>query len=198
MNLRNLLLLIVVAVIVWQCRGTESVSLGPGVKVAEAPGQVALNNADSFEHEDYTVTPLADFTMQAKVLSREDYMLDRESDLSPIDLALGWQQMSDESVLSDIEISQSGRWYRWRVEQFPIPRRAIETQSANMHMVPADDFIASKLDDVITGQIISLEGQLIKAEAADGWRWQSSLSREDTGASACELIYVTDLQIIAP
>ncbi len=67
-----------------------------------------------------------------------------------------------------------------------------------MHMVPADDFIASKLDDVVAGQVISLEGQLIKAEAADGWRWQSSLSREDTGASACELIYVTDLQIIAP
>lgn len=198
MSLRNLLLLIVVAVIVWQCQGAETVSLGPGVKVAEAPRQSALNNADSFEHEDYKVTPLADFTMQAKVLSRESYMLDRESDLSPIDLALGWQQMSDESVLSDIEISQSGRWYRWRVEQFPIPRRAIETQSANMHMVPADDFIASKLDDVVVGQIISLEGQLIKAEAADGWRWQSSLSREDTGASACELIYVTDLQIIAP
>lgn len=198
MNLRNLLLLIAVAVIVWQCRGAEPVSLGPGVKVAEAPGQVLLNNADSFEHADYTVTPLADFTIQAKVLSRKDYMLDRESDLSPTDLALGWQQMSDESVLSDIEISQSGRWYRWRVEQFPIPRRAIETQSANMHMVPADDFIASKLDDVVAGQIISLEGQLIKAEAADGWRWQSSLSREDTGASACELIYVTDLQIIAP
>lgn len=198
MSLRNLLLLIVVAVIVWQCQGAETVSLGPGVKVAEAPTQSSLNNADSFEHEDYKVTPLADFTMQAKVLSREDYMLDRESDLSPIDLALGWQQMSDESILSDIEISQSGRWYRWRVEQFPIPRQAIETQSANMHMVPADDFITSKLDDVVAGQIISLEGKLIKAEAADGWRWQSSLSREDTGASACELIYVTDLKIIAP
>lgn len=198
MSLRNLLLLLLIAVIVWQCQGAETVSLGPGVKVAEAPRQSSLNNADSFEHEDYKVTPLADFTMQAKVLSRENYMLDRESDLSPIDLALGWQQMSDESVLSDIEISQSGRWYRWRVKQFPIPKRAIETQSANMHMVPADDFIASKLDDVVAGQIIRLEGQLIKAEATDGWRWQSSLSREDTGASACELIYVTDLQIIAP
>ncbi len=198
MSLRNLLFLLLIAVIVWQCQSTKTVSLGPGVKVAEAPRQSSLNNADSFEHEDYKVTPLADFSMQAKVLSREDYMLDRESDLSPIDLALGWQQMSDESVLSDIEISQSGRWYRWRVEQFPIPRRAIETQSANMHMVPADDFIASKLDDVVAGQIISLEGQLIKAEAVDGWRWRSSLSREDTGASACELIYVTDLQIIAP
>lgn len=198
MSLRNLLLLVLVAVIVWQCQGAEKVSLGPGVKVAEAPRQSFLNNADSFEHENYKVTPLADFTMRAKVLSREDYMLDRESELSPIDLALGWQQMSDESVLSDIEISQSGRWYRWRVKQFPIPRRAIETQSANMHMVPADDIIASKLDDVVAGQIISLEGQLIKAEATDGWRWQSSLSREDTGANACELIYVTDLHIIAP
>jgi hypothetical protein len=174
------------------------VTLGAGVKVPAAPEQAAISSGETFEFNDYLITPLADFSLEAKVLSREDYFLDRESDLAPTDLALGWQQMSDESVLSQIDISQSGRWYHWRVEDFPIPRKAIETQSANMHMVPADEHVAVMLDMVKPGQLIKLEGQLILAESYDGWRWKSSLSREDTGASACELVYVTALEILSP
>jgi hypothetical protein len=67
-----------------------------------------------------------------------------------------------------------------------------------MHMVPADDHVAAMLDMVQPGQIISVQGQLILAEGFDGWRWQSSLTREDTGARACELVYVTALNIITP
>ncbi|WP_297809785.1 hypothetical protein [uncultured Methylophaga sp.] len=195
---RNLLFLILIAVFVWQCRAAETVSLGPGVKVEQPPRQTPIDNGEDFAHSQYLITPLADIEMKAKVLSREDYMLDRESELAPTDLALGWQQMSDESVLAQIGISQSGRWYRWRVDEFPIPRRAIETQSANMHMVPANEQVAAMLDNVRSGQIISLQGQLIRAQASDGWRWQSSLTREDTGDNACELVYVTALEIVSP
>ncbi|MTI63620.1 hypothetical protein [Methylophaga sp.] len=198
MNLRNLIFLLLIGMFVWQCRAAETVTLGAGVKVPAAPEQAAISSAETFEFNDYLITPLADFSLEAKVLSREDYFLDRESDLAPTDLALGWQQMSDESVLSQIDISQSGRWYHWRVEDFPIPRKAIETQSANMHMVPADEHVAVMLDMVKPGQLIKLEGQLILAESYDGWRWKSSLSREDTGASACELVYVTALEILSP
>jgi hypothetical protein len=195
---RNLLFLVLIAVFVWQCRAAETVSLGPGVKVEQPPRQTSIDGVEDFEHSQYLITPLADFEMKAKVLSREDYMLDRESELAPTDLALGWQQMSDESVLAQIDINQSGRWYRWHVRDFPIPRRAIETQSANMHIVPANDQVAAILDSVRAGQIISLQGQLIRAQASDGWRWQSSLTREDTGANACELVYVTALEIVSP
>lgn len=198
MSLRNLVFIALIAIAVWQCRAAETVTLGSGVKVDTAPVQTRINNADAFEFNDYLITPLADFTLQAKVLSKENYWLDRESDLAPTDLALGWQQMSDESVLANIAIRQSGRWYRWRVEQFPIPRREIETQSANMHIVPADENVATMLDRVKPGQIINLEGQLIKVKSNDGWHWQSSLSREDTGKGACELIYVTALDIQQP
>lgn len=198
MSLRNLTFLLLIGLFVWQCRAAETVTLGPGIKVPATPEQTAISSGETFEFNDYLITPLADFSLEAKVLSREDYFLDRESDLAPTDLALGWQQMSDESVLSQIDISQSGRWYHWRVEDFPIPRKAIETQSANMHMVPADEHVAVMLELVKPGQLISLEGQLIRAQSYDGWRWQSSLSREDTGASACELVYVTSLEILPP
>ena len=56
----------------------------------------------------------------------------------PSHLALGWQQMSDSAVLDHIEVSQSNRFYSWSVRRFPIPRRAIEIESADMHLIPAD------------------------------------------------------------
>lgn len=199
MSWHKLFFLILIGAMVWQCRAAETISAGAaGITAPEAPKQIALNNAETFEFNDYLLTPLADFSVKAKVLSREDYFLDRESELAPTDLALGWQQMSDEAVLSRINITQSGRWYRWQVKEFPIPRRAIETQSANMHMIAADEDIAAMLDLVQPGQLIHFEGQLVRVEGYDGWHWQSSLSRDDTGAQACELVYVTALEILSP
>jgi hypothetical protein len=199
MSLIKLILIAVFAFFAFkQCQSSGEVTLGPGIKAQSAPTQTALENAEPFRFDEYVITPLADFSIEAKVLAREDYWLGRESDLSPTDLALGWQKMSDESVLSQIDISQSGRWYRWRVQQFPIPRREIETQSANMHFVPANDAVESVLSRVKQGEVIQARGYLIQVQADDGWSWRSSTSRQDTGNGACELIYVTELEIRQP
>ena len=98
-------------------------------------------------------------------------------------------------MLARIDISQSGRFYFWRTDDFPIPREEIETHSANMHMVPADKLIERQLEQVRPGQVVTISGQLIEAQASDGWRWRSSLTREDTGNGACELVLVKSLSV---
>jgi len=193
----RLLVILLAALLVWQFLFRhESVELGPGVLAADEPVQAKLDSADSFELEGYRITPLAEFRIRAKVLSRETYSMGNESDLSPLDLALGWGRMSDEEVLRDIEISQSGRWYRWRTQSFPIPRREIETHSANMHIIPADENTEDLIEDIHQGQIVDLSGFLVRADADDGWRWVSSLTRDDTGARSCELFYVKRVRTI--
>ena len=59
-----------------------------------------------------------------------------------------------------------------------------------MHMVPASREVERALKSVRPGQEVALSGYLIEARAPDGWRWRSSLTREDTGAGACELVWV--------
>ena len=81
------------------------------------------------------------------------------------------------------------------MDEFPIPRREIETQSANMHMIPADDAIASTLKSIKSGQVVKIKGFLVRADAKDGWHWKSSLTREDTGNGACELVYVKAITV---
>lgn len=195
--MKRVLLIVIIAAAAWQWMEDDAVTLGAGVKVTESPMQHNLQQQASFDFKGYQITPLAEFQLKAKVLAKKDYSMGRESDLSPVDLALGWGEMSDEAVLASIDISQSGRWYRWRVQEFPIPRKAIETQSANMHMIPANDLVENMLDIVKQGQLIELGGYLIRADANDGWYWQSSLTRNDTGAHACEVIYVDSFQIVA-
>ena len=129
------------------------------------------------------------------MLSREDYTFGTEAELSPTDLAVGWGPMSDEAILKKINISQGNRFYYWRVDSFPIPQRQIETHSTNMHIIPANDSVKRQLSKVRQGQLVKIKGLLVEAKRADGWNWRSSLSREDTGNGACELMYVTDLYI---
>ena len=89
------------------------------------------------------------------------------------------------------------RWYRWRAQQLPIPLRSVQTHSANMHMVPANQLIADRLNDIREGDLIELSGQLIRADAPDGWRWISSLTRNDTGDGSCELVLVEDVRVVS-
>ena len=156
---------------------------------APAVGVTASLNHD-WNAYGYNITALEKFTFEARVLGTEHYSMDREADLAPVDLALGWGPMANPTVIEQVKISQSNRFYHWHVDQFPIPRRDIEINSANMHMVPASADVERALRAIRPGVKVSFSGYLIEARAPDGWRWKSSLTREDTGAGACELVWV--------
>lgn len=194
MNWKALAFVAVVGFGLWQHLQQRPVTHGPGVIAAQVPAQ-GDTSAPGFAFKGYTLQPLQDFRIEARVLAAETYRSDREAELSPVDLALGWGRMSDSAVLDQIRISQSGRFYFWRVEDFPIPRQEIERSSANMHLIPASDAIERRLKAVRPGQTVRIGGWLVEAQARDGWHWRSSLTRNDTGAGACELIFVRDLQV---
>jgi hypothetical protein len=168
----------------------------PGVLAPAIPVQQGVGNSGArLVKAGYQILPLARFELEARVLGVERYRFDRGAELAPVDLALGWGRMSDTTVLERISISQLGRAYYWSTPNFPIPRREIERSSANMHIVPGSDAVARRLKEVRRGSLVSLSGYLIEARRADGWRWQSSLSREDTGEGSCELVWVERLEL---
>jgi hypothetical protein len=167
----------------------------PGVLVAEKPVQVDLQPS-LFTFDDYQLTRRARFEMRARVLSIEPYYMKRESDLSPLDLALGWGVMSDQAVLDQIDISQGGRWYHTRYQlPSPAPEQQISASSSNMHMIPATRSIARQLKNLRVGDVIKLAGLLVDADHESGWFWRTSMSRTDTGAGACEIVFVEALSV---
>lgn len=193
---KRLFLVVLIAWGAYSWWNSRPVSYGPGIAAPWPPLQSEIYNASSFDYKGYRITPLAQFSTEARVLAHENYWMGRETDISRTDLALGWGRMSDKSVLQQIDIDQANRFFHWHVKQFPIPQREIETSSANMHLIPASDEIENKLDHVRVGQIVRLRGYLVQVAASDGWRWISSLTREDTGGGACELVWVEELNSI--
>jgi hypothetical protein len=151
---------------------------------------------DPFERKGYTIAPFARFTVRARLLSAETYRMGREAELSPIDFALGWNDMSHDAVLARLSISQGNRFYfyRWQDEP-PIAPEAIVRSSANMHLIPASADVQRRLERVPPGATVTLAGWLVDVSARDGWQWRSSRTRDDTGFGACELLWVEDVQV---
>jgi hypothetical protein len=176
---------------------TPRCPMPPRVPSGDAPLQSKVpGSLPAFRLRAATLQPLAGFSIDARVLSREDYSRGREATLSPTDLALGWQAMADDSVLSRLDISQSGRWYHYRWQgDAPLPPGDIVRNSANMHMIPFDDATARTLRQVRAGDRVRIDGWLVEATAPDGWRWRSSLSRDDSGNGACEVVYVCAIEV---
>jgi hypothetical protein len=176
----------------------RAITHAPGMLATDVPAQIDLGESNTLQRGDFRLQTRARFELIARVLSREDYRFDAGAALAPTDLALGWGRMSDSDVLSQIQVSQGNRFYHWHVDHFPIPRREIEQSSANMHMIPADDTARRELDHVRAGEVIHLQGFLVDASRADGWRWRTSMTRDDTGDGACELVYVESIEPVSP
>lgn len=46
---------------------------------------------------------------------------------------------------------------------------------------------------VCAGQVVTLCGYLVRVQVPDGWHWNSSMTRSDSGNGACELAWVKDI-----
>jgi hypothetical protein len=171
-------------------------TLPPAFADAATPRQSDVDGMAPFRLGRANVTPLAGLSLQARVLSREDYSGGDEAEFSPTDLALGWGPMAAEGMADRLDVSQGGRWYRyrWGADGPPLPPEQIVRNSANMHLIPADAAVAAALGRVRPGDIVRVEGWLVNIDRDDGWRWRSSLSRDDQGNGSCELVYVCSLR----
>lgn len=174
---------------------TRPVTHGPGVMAPDKPVQTQAFGQNSFEHNNYTITPLAKFEMEVRVLSKKRYYSDTQSEIAPYDFVVGWGPMSDTRNLDHILIKQSDRFFYWEMIQPPIPREEMWKHSANMHLLPSNEIIMEKLSKVREGHIIELKGYLVKVKSEKGWILKSSLSRNDKGKSSSEVVWIEDFKI---
>lgn len=141
-----------------------------------------------------TFEPKARYRIAARVLSRERYYLGWSADLAPLDLALGWGELSDPAIDEQIAWYQGARWYFWKWDETsPLDNNDISRQSANVHIVPATENLKRALLAVKVNDMIQLSGLLVNIKGRQGESWRSSLRRTDTGGGSCELLYATEL-----
>ena len=191
-NLKILKILVVLIAAIYFFYPSK-VTLTEGVKVPNPPEQSNLYFKDiQLSKNNTPIKAIQEIKLKAKILGKKYY----SSDIIPVDLALGWQNMSDEKVLKEFKITQRNRWYFWQTNRFPIPRTDVVTQSSNWHIIPANDNIKDIIDMAKEGQIISLKGYLVNVKIENGKQFTSSLTRNDIDGGACEVMYVEDIEIL--
>jgi len=177
----------------WHWLTTRPVHPPDGVLASADPRQVDSQSGTQIRIGRWILTERASYQVTARVLGNERYHFDALADLVPEDLALGWGPMSDNLILRDIEISQSNRFYYWRSTSLPVPREVIITHSANTHVIPGTPAVAVLLSRIRPGQVVTLTGSLVDGRRNDGMSINTSMTRTDSGAGACEVLLVSDV-----
>ncbi len=115
-----------------------------------------------------------------------------------MDLAVGWGPMSDSAVIDQLEFSQMGRFFYWQPKRktgFPLPSEILITHAAQMHMIPATTDVERRLRRLRAGEIVTIGGYLVDVRGPDGFVWNTSLTRQDTGNGACEIFWAESLEV---
>jgi hypothetical protein len=196
MRKAGILFFLVLFLGVYQAWTTREQPHTPGVLVPYEPVQIEASHRDPIKYKGVVIEPLADYSIQARVLSVERYWFGRMAKISPVDLALGWNLMSDTKVLERLNIHQEDRFYfySWNGEA-PAPADDMANQSANIHIIPASEYVEQEIKKVRVGHIVQLKGRLVRVSFPDGTDIKSSLIRTDRGAGACEVMWVESVAI---
>ncbi len=182
----------------WWLRPDPGRTYPPGVLIPEDPIQQPVQDAKPWDVAGYHVIPLATYDIRARVLSTERYHMGRETDLSPLDLLLGWGPMSDQANLDKMQFKQGSRWGYWRYSEPVLTDQEIAQHAANTHILPANDEIRAKVLGLRRGDLVRLRGKLVEVKADDGWTWRSSLTRNDTRGRSCEVLWLEQIDRLEP
>jgi hypothetical protein len=174
--------------------------------------QTAASFTNSFRFTrngyEYEVTPLFDYVISGLVVHRLDYSwfsIDRSEKIFALDLCLIWGANLRHKVhqARTIRFSQDCRFcfVEWR-EQLPFSMAEL----SNNHLLTNQPEVEKTLNRIRTGDQLKLRGKLVKVNArligkggrhdSEAVRWTSSTTRNDTGAGACEVIYVEDAVVL--
>lgn len=176
--------------------------MGPGIKVTDEPIQINLPKEKqyTFNKDGFSLTVVAEFSGKGRVLHTKTYSRGEPSKLSPIDLSIGWKQMSDDSIIKHLKIHQDHRFVKWRPKEWDgkTSWRKITRNAANIHIIPINKEILNIVENLDNGEVIEFSGKLVRVKRPNwpGWSWNTSMTRGDTGNGACEILYLEGIETL--
>jgi hypothetical protein len=180
----------------WPCSDCE---LAPAV-----PVQTMITTPLARPLQGYTLHLRASYRVSALIrhVQGYDHWWSRDSmgSLVPYDAVLAWGPSSNPAQIRKVTIRQFGRYYTWHTREpiTPDRTRMLSESMANTHLIPATDELRGTLDLLEPGQLVRLEGYLVDVEGSDAPRmWRTSLTRQDQGSGACEVMLVEGVTILS-
>ena len=176
--------------------------------VLEAPRQVAVRaplQQAVMEGTTYTLRPRYSYELRGIVVSMHDtetwwnYVHKEVGDkMNAVDLCVVWGDNVSSGAYRQASFHNTQFECHWR---YGAGTAFNDSQVSNNHMITDDPAVARRLRAVRIGDQVQVRGYLVDytvqkaGHQATPWR-VSSETRGDTGAGACEVIFVEDLQLL--
>jgi len=173
----------------------------PGITVVEKPRILPSSRSPWLGADGARYRSLGRLVMRARLLSRNNVALSRWASISPVDLGLGWGEMSDSRIIDQLDIAQYNapiggvRFLSFGIRHgaeilgWPHDRLAqLFTQLTHVHAIPANQAIEKTLRRLRPGQLLTLDGQLVEVVDPSG---QALLTSSTVlGDTNCEVMWV--------
>ena len=204
MKKNNILLLILLLLIISACeKAVVSSNISGGIATSEDPEQQLIEDLDNIivnnDSGQFSITPVAEYDISARVVSVRTYSRKWTASLSPVDLALVWGRLGDRKMDDYISYKQKNRWYFYRYSHdCPVDNNYIITHSSNNHIIPASYNLSLALKSIKKNDHVRVEGYLVKVTGFSKKRkvnWGTSTTRKDSGDRSCELIYAKTIRV---
>ncbi len=142
-----------------------------------------------FTKNGYTIQPLMTYRLTARVVATRRYTESGVTSVSPVDLGLAWGRSADPQRLANASFTQAGRFLNWRSGA---GNEIARNEIANTHIIPHTPELESRILAINPGNVVALRGYLVQVDGS----WTSSLTRRDIEDGACEIIYVTAIDVL--
>lgn len=119
---------------------------------------------------------------------------------TPIDMTLVWGPFAKTDAIKYFNIRHSGRFFYWNTESVRYQGKDVYEMAsniANTHFVLTSPAIQRQLEDIEPNSVVQFKGFLVNVYSkTDRSYLNSSLTRGDSGAGACEVFEVTELRVL--
>lgn len=116
------------------------------------------------------MTPVKGYTVSARVLQRTRYLYDDLAKISTFDWIIGWDFMGNKKALTRLKYTLKNRSFvieRGKGGFLDYSPNDLVHHLTNVHLIPANKSIASKINKIGVGDNVRLEGWLVNLETPD-------------------------------
>lgn len=152
---------------------------GPGIKAPDAPSINKILFPKTSEYRSGQIKPTHTISATVRILDKTRFYFDDKKDLSPVDVLVGWKEMSDNKNLDFMLTEADNRTYSIQYSEPPMAVNKIYQLSDLWHLLPADQETEDRILSLRTGHIIRVKGQVAELKVPGQYSWKSSSDSRD-------------------
>jgi hypothetical protein len=170
-----LIIVLIFCYLLWEQR---PVRYGPGILAESKPEVAKIDFPIPIETDNFIITPKFEINGTVRVIAKNRYWFEDMSHMSPMDLLLSWDRMSDEDLLTRMLVKIDDRSYSVQMTKPPYQRGNIHQHLMMTHAIPATEQIQDKLTSIRRGQLVSFTGYIVDIQNRIGTEWISPVRDE--------------------